>query len=246
MNLYIVLYHHRHGVTPCLVKSTKEPSREQVISALTDMGEEVELDTGEDEHFEVVLSGPAYVPADVPSTNSKDCDSAGCPGWAVFNGNEIQRCDTCKRFDDDDEAIAHVSALEALDWGQHFDVAAHKALVELRDELSALIESTQSYRASTEMTEVINRLETLLGRSFWLERHRWSEHGLQFARLLSELYAIGEPSEDTETMEDPGYFSVKIKELALSMDTSWTEILSIMERADAVFQSEKRPPEVRS
>ena len=27
--------------------------------------------------------------------------SPGCPGWAVFNGNEIQRCDACARFKDD-------------------------------------------------------------------------------------------------------------------------------------------------
>ena len=38
--------------------------------------------------------------------------SPGCPGWAVFNGNEIQRCDACARFEDDDEAITHVIGIE--------------------------------------------------------------------------------------------------------------------------------------
>ena len=38
--------------------------------------------------------------------------SPGCPGWAVFNGNEIQRCDACARFKDDDAAIEHVLRLE--------------------------------------------------------------------------------------------------------------------------------------
>lgn len=35
----------------------------------------------------------------------------GCPGWAVFNDNEIQRCDECGRFADDDEAVIHVNEL---------------------------------------------------------------------------------------------------------------------------------------
>ena len=38
--------------------------------------------------------------------------SPGCPGWAVFNGNEIQRCDVCARFKDDDAAIEHVIQIE--------------------------------------------------------------------------------------------------------------------------------------
>lgn len=41
--------------------------------------------------------------------------SPGCPGWAVFNGNGIQRCDECNRFPDDDAAIAHVGRLYAAD-----------------------------------------------------------------------------------------------------------------------------------
>ena len=35
------------------------------------------------------------------------CDFA-CPGVAIFNGSEIQRCDECKRFPSDDEAIDFV------------------------------------------------------------------------------------------------------------------------------------------
>ena len=40
--------------------------------------------------------------------------SPGCPGWGVFNENgEIQRCDECNRFADDDEAIQHVITAHA-------------------------------------------------------------------------------------------------------------------------------------
>jgi hypothetical protein len=39
--------------------------------------------------------------------NPKECDE-GCPGWAWFNGCEIQRCDTCERFVDDESAAKHV------------------------------------------------------------------------------------------------------------------------------------------
>jgi hypothetical protein len=41
--------------------------------------------------------------------------SPGCPGWDVFNGSEIQRCDECRRFADDDEAIAHVAGLARIE-----------------------------------------------------------------------------------------------------------------------------------
>ena len=36
------------------------------------------------------------------------CDDPHCPGWAVFNENEIQRCDSCDRFASEAEALAHV------------------------------------------------------------------------------------------------------------------------------------------
>lgn len=41
------------------------------------------------------------------------CDDPQCPGWAVFNDNQIQRCDACDRFADDDEAVAHVRGLDS-------------------------------------------------------------------------------------------------------------------------------------
>jgi hypothetical protein len=243
MKLYIVLYHHRHGVTACVIHSITEPTEEEMYEALEAMGEDIK-DRREDEYVETFLA-PSFQKGH--ALNEEDCDSAGCPGWLITTDNDkIERCDNCKRFENDDMAVAHVHALEALDWGQHFEAAAHKALVALREDLSGLVESTQDYPASPEMTEIVGRLETLLGRSFWLERHRWSEHGLQFARLLSEMYSIGEPSEDSETMEERGFLSIKIKELEESMDMSWDQILSIMERADIVFQGEKRPPEVES
>ena len=43
-----------------------------------------------------------------PSLGIHDrCDFA-CPGVAIFNGSEIQRCDECKRFPSDNEAIDFV------------------------------------------------------------------------------------------------------------------------------------------
>lgn len=45
------------------------------------------------------------------------CDFA-CPGVAIFNGSEVQRCDECKRFPSDDEAIEFVQlTLQALALG---------------------------------------------------------------------------------------------------------------------------------
>jgi hypothetical protein len=39
------------------------------------------------------------------------CDDPNCPGWAFFNNNEIQRCDTCNRFRSDAGAVEHVRNL---------------------------------------------------------------------------------------------------------------------------------------
>ncbi len=45
-----------------------------------------------------------------PTAPKGVCDDDLCPGWAWFNDREIQRCDTCKRFGDDDDAVVHVRA----------------------------------------------------------------------------------------------------------------------------------------
>jgi len=34
-------------------------------------------------------------------SNDPRCDDDECPGWAVFNDDEIQRCDECDKFIDD-------------------------------------------------------------------------------------------------------------------------------------------------
>lgn len=175
-----------------------------------------------------------------PPLNTKECDGPGCPGWGVFDDGQIQRCDCCERFNDDDEAVAYVKALEAVDVGRHMDAAAVRALDEVRNELSAVIEEI-STNPKVEARKLMERLETLLGRSVWLQRHRWAEHGLQFARLLSELYALGDEAEDTDTIEPKphGYFTVKIEELCESMNLSWLEVKSIFERANTVFENGK-------
>ena len=35
-------------------------------------------------------------------------EGCGCPGWGVYNGREIQRCDECERFADDLHAAGWV------------------------------------------------------------------------------------------------------------------------------------------
>lgn len=41
--------------------------------------------------------------------NPKECDDS-CPGWGLFNGCEIQRCDTCARFESDMAAVHHIAS----------------------------------------------------------------------------------------------------------------------------------------
>jgi hypothetical protein len=36
------------------------------------------------------------------------CDDPSCPGWAVFNDDEVQRCDACSRFRHDLAAEKHI------------------------------------------------------------------------------------------------------------------------------------------
>lgn len=54
-------------------------------------------------------------PSGGPLPIDKRCDP-GCAGWFV-NGESgmIERCDECKRFVDDDAAIAHVDTLCKID-----------------------------------------------------------------------------------------------------------------------------------
>ena len=40
----------------------------------------------------------------------ESCDP-GCPGWALMNDREIQRCDSCEVFETDDAAIEYVRRL---------------------------------------------------------------------------------------------------------------------------------------
>jgi len=41
------------------------------------------------------------------------CGDPECRGWCLINGNEIQRCDECGVFADDEEVIAYLMSLEA-------------------------------------------------------------------------------------------------------------------------------------
>jgi hypothetical protein len=50
------------------------------------------------------------ITAEVPGRTCQDCDGRG---YAIYNGNEIQRCDTCQQYDTDEEAAAEVERLLA-------------------------------------------------------------------------------------------------------------------------------------
>lgn len=136
------------------------------------------------------------------SLNGNECDDKGCPGWGVFYRDdrgtfEIERCDNCKRFESDDEALAYVYLLESDDVARHL-------------------------------------------RHYGQPYHEWLKDNIQMPRLLAELYAHMEVSEDTETMQEPGYLSVKILDLCASMDLSWARVLEIFKRADLLFEEDKR------
>lgn len=91
------------------------------------------LDQGEEE--KCVKCGDDY-PATpeqwVKAFPKKPCDSENCCGWAVFeehgdrnSPNAIERCDTCKRFPDDETAVEFVKAMAEL--GEEFAELAAKA-----------------------------------------------------------------------------------------------------------------------
>jgi len=140
---------------------------------------------------------PEVYEPDWEKLNGSTCDDGGCPGWVIdAETNEIQRCDTCQRFDSDDSALAYVHNLWTMDVGRH-----------LKHNEESLPQ--------------------------WLKSH------IQFPRLLSELLAHMEVSEDTETMNEQGYMSVKISDLCDSMDLGWTLVLELLHRADAIWEHEK-------
>jgi len=232
MNLYISVYHHRHGQDVLPMYQSSKPTEEDMVKAWTEAKADLELER-EDEYLECRGPFPA------PNLNTRTCDSPGCPGWIVtVDQGAIERCDTCARFDSDDEAVAHVCALEALDMGLHFEAHSYEALKNVKAFLTKILPD-MSGKSKKE-------IEWLLDSDVWTEENLWTDHARQFVRLLSEIYATGEPSEDTETMKEQGYFSIKISDIEESMDLPWHEILSIFERADTVFQAAKAQMGVKS
>lgn len=52
----------------------------------------------------LVIEVPFPPPRTRPSPRA--CDNGRwCRGWAIFNGDEVQRCDVCKRYRSDDGAV---------------------------------------------------------------------------------------------------------------------------------------------
>lgn len=50
-----------------------------------------------------------------------DCGDPKCPGWAVFNSAEVQRCDECAVFADDDEALRAAAGHLSLKLNRRLD-----------------------------------------------------------------------------------------------------------------------------
>jgi hypothetical protein len=68
----------------------------------------------------------------------------------------------------------------------------------------------------------------------------WDDDGLQFMRLLAELRAHLEISENTEAIDDDlGFISVKIKDLCESMDLPFERVHELFERADRAWEEWK-------
>lgn len=60
MNIYIVTYYHRHGISTGLVKCNRNPSEEEIVAAFP--GWEVQLDR-DDEYIECDISDePILIP----------------------------------------------------------------------------------------------------------------------------------------------------------------------------------------
>jgi len=68
----------------------------------------------DDQRYEAFLDAAEnFHRLDESGTHERACGDADCPGWAVFTvdrepGAEIEKCDCCGRFNDDDEALEHV------------------------------------------------------------------------------------------------------------------------------------------
>jgi len=114
--------------------------------------------------------------------------SPDCPGWGVFNDtNEIQRCESCARFDSDEEAVSHVLKLEWLDSLRGLNETVKAALGGLPPLLRILEEkakengSDKSHYLFTRAKDYLSELE---------EAQRVSKSDslrLEFARILSAL-----------------------------------------------------------
>lgn len=50
---------------------------------------------------------PGWPPSDRVHS-SDECEESGCPGWAWFDDKQIERCDSCRRWQADEDALQHV------------------------------------------------------------------------------------------------------------------------------------------
>jgi hypothetical protein len=109
MDLYVILYHHSYGVDCTAQYFDHPPSQEEMMR-------EMEIDLEEEEFLESVCLDSARLRLPL---NRKPC-SRGCPGWMLEESSfRIEKCDACKRFKSDEEAVNYVRALETWDVIRH-------------------------------------------------------------------------------------------------------------------------------
>ena len=187
----------------------------------------------------------------------KECDES-CAGWFVNADTlEVERCDTCKRFDSDEEAAEHVSnCVAALEqkplyktrWqvtaspdeqGENIirsfrriedaDAFGRKVLKEGGKALQLKdLKLKQEWAWATDENEWLDRIEDVKSVS-------WNDDAIQFPRLLAELMANGELTSDGESE----FFSLKVSDICESMDLTWEDVTEIFNRAQDAWEDMK-------
>lgn len=105
MDLYIIIYHHKYGEDVTAQYFDHRPTQDEMLREM-----EVELEP--EEWIEATIIDKTRLRPDPLPPLYTPC-STGCPGWMVEESlYRIEKCDACKRFKSDEEAINHVRLLE--------------------------------------------------------------------------------------------------------------------------------------
>jgi hypothetical protein len=78
-----------------------------------------------------------------------DCGDRKCPGWAVFNGNDVQRCDACDMFANDDRALEEAGRVLILNLERRLNMAGERDIVTLSgDDAIVALQITEAFLKS--------------------------------------------------------------------------------------------------